>query len=327
MRRPMRLHLTMTTLLLACFCLPAVAQTSQKFDPVADRERIRKVYQQQVEQQRQLSEGIAPIVKKQLEINHGEDPAKVQQMFDAWQRANDLKLHSNRAASETNAARSAAATPDERKRHDGELIGHLNSQRKGEKAGENIQPVLNRTLGKDKADAAKANSTKAGPAQGGPASGGAPGNGSLVLPNDADVAAVFANFDDLHDNLANSKAYNDAKAINEAWQQLQGAGNAAGEEMNEAMAHLFQRSYDGAGSVSGAAAQAALRLTQVMQKMADLNRRIEAHNRRLPQQPTVSSQAEYDAWWNSVAVPYNNNAQSLNTEADQLRSEMNSVGR
>lgn len=140
----------------------------------------------------------------------------------------------------------------------------------------------------------------------------------------------------IQNNLDQSDAYREAVRADELLRRLQaapletdtGPGAPIGTQSEQWLDQL-NGFYDGSAGQSDpdamAAQQAADRLSSALANLATVEAKIADHNARQPVTPTVATQEEADNWWNAVAVPYNSEADALDSEQAQALAELDAA--
>lgn len=304
----------------------ALAQ-GQPYDREQDLQRIRDAYAAQKRAAVERAERISSVVREQLDQTH--DKQEAEQMFKAWAAANDVRLENDRQAAEQ-AAQWRAAQDEPSRAAAREALRQLLDR--GQKL-ENVQQTIERGLTKH-VDPGLLQEVGVGPqvAEGGPA---APAAASQVeseaAPSPSEIPHPL-DLDRVQHDLADNLAYQQAQQVLERLEaanagDLEGGiqpGLPAGT-LEEGLLAAIDEPYDGRAQQAMQAAATARQMAHLMQRAAELNRRIQEHNDRYPSPPVFYTQEEVDQWNNTVVYPYNQEAEQMNAEASALQAEFDAL--
>ncbi len=289
---------------------------------------IQEVIRQQRENEARHATQIAPVVERQLQINHPDDPAVAKQMFDSWKNAHLVQNQAAAGAAEANAARNSTNDPLERQSRNEELKTQLGKLRHIQtEIGEvidHVEDILRR--------------------DGGIAGTPVPGNrsGQLVLPKDGEVSLYMPELtrEELN-RMSENRALQQAEAIRKAAEAANAspleAGTAPGTAPGtqaERLVQALQNRYDGGdlprvdvpADDLGQSLPNPAEIQTLMGQLSSCHSRIYEHNARMPNIPKSLSESEFN-YWKPIADAYDAEARSLESEQSDILGRLDAVSR
>lgn len=297
---------------------------------------LESVIRQQREYEARQSAKIAPAVKKQLEINHRDDPGLAKEMFDAWKIATNVSGHVEESAARAAAARNAATDPAERRERNEELRDKLNTKRQVDATLRPVIEDVERLVADDpEVSAAHRKHRQVLDALDYAARRNQPGaegnRGVLELPQESDLLQLFNGPDSRMDRV---RLNVDDLIIMEALDDIsQTIEAAAASDLNrgtdpgtlpgtdpERFVQASQDRWDSAPRVDSAGQQALeapspQRVAEILRELSAVQSQIADHNQRVPK--VARTQEEYDFW--------NGQASRLNSAQDALLAELDAA--
>lgn len=306
-----------------------------------DRAAIENVIREQRENATRKSQQIAEVVKQQLQINHPDDPVLAKQMFESWKLATGVTQHVEETAARASAARNSAANSSDRQQHNEKLRTALTEMRRIHKQMGHVIDHVERLV-EDKVKAVTNERQRQvmkaldDAANRKPSTSTASEDG-LDLPKEEDLRQLFQpdamdrvrmSFDDilLKEILEDIRRTSELAAASD----LAGGtspGTVAGtdpERFLQASHDAWERAPTTGGSADNArdALNAPTRIPALLRQLAAIQARIDEHNSRLSQFPTMPWTKEQSDQWEPVRLAYNAEAEELDEAQSSLLAQV-----
>lgn len=291
---------------------------------------IQEVLRQQRENEARHAAQMAPVVERQLQINHPDDPVAAKQMFDSWKNAHLVQNQAAAGAAEANAARNSTSDSADRQSRNEELKTQLGKLRHIQtEIGEvidHVEDILRR-------DGGIAGSSVAIPGD---------KSGQIVLPKDGEVSLYMPELtrEELN-RMTENRAMQQAEAIRKAAEAANAApieagtapGTAPGTQA-ERLVQALQNRYDGGdlprvdvpADDLGQSLPNPAEIQTLMGQLSSCHSRIYEHNARMPNIPKSLSESEFN-YWKPIADAYDAEARSLESEQSDILGRLDAVSR